>query len=179
MIAIDTNDYKKLTNYFKKLYRPKDGAVLKYVNIYNIDDLVQDYLLFKVEGKNKTPKQFYDYKMRDAYNRKKAAPQVYMSHMTNRDCSSYNEEIYDFHDENITNYLKLSKTSGTTNEMARDLCIVLLTEFVKGLSYYVFLAGYLDYEIQFATKEEIDKMMGKESVIDEQDDSVLVVEVSA
>lgn len=182
MLSINTTDYKKITNFFRGLYRAKDGAIFKYVNIYSVDDLVQDYLLFKVEGKNyKTPKQFYFYKLRDAYNHKHAAPQVYMSHVSNHDCSSYNEEIMDFSDDRIENHLKFSKSSETENEISRDLCIAFLGEFMKGLAYYVFLCGFLDYELTFATPEEIELMKDKLNNTEPQkeEDIVLTTSISA
>lgn len=135
---IGKEDYKKLFNFFKGLYKPKEMSILRYVNIFTIDDLTQEYMLFRIEGKNyKTPHQFYCYKLRNAYSQKKDTEETFLSRLTTSDSSEFDGDIKEIVIQNIDCKFSLSKSSKTDDEKTLDLCIINLGEFLKGFSYHI------------------------------------------
>jgi hypothetical protein len=135
---ISNEEYKKIKNFFKGIYKAKDWAILKYVNIFSTDDLTHDYILFVYSGNEyKTPKEFYFRKLRNAYNRKRIAPETHMSKMTSSDSDSFDGETKELVIENPDCKFSLSKASKTDDEKTLDLCIVGLGEVLKGFSYHI------------------------------------------
>jgi hypothetical protein len=90
---INKQEFYKVNNFYKSIFKENTDSVLTYANVYDYSDLTQEYFVQKIQSSINntypmTPRQLFYHKLRLAYNRKRICSQEKISRITNSNLSS-------------------------------------------------------------------------------------------
>lgn len=150
---MDLNKYNyiKINNYFKGKYKGFDNSLFRYVNVFSYEDLVQEYYLYllskNASSTTMSPTQFLYDKLSIAYDRKRIAPEILLSRITDSNLSSNLSQLGELIDAEKQCSVVYTKESKNDIELTRDLIIAMLSKYMSTLGEILY-KYYWDYKIQ-------------------------------